>query len=135
VKHVIRKGDRPEAPEKNNNEHSFRLWLWDGNEVVEVRKYLNKLEASVILLQTDYIDIMGHLYQGNRNNKIFEQCYHTYETLDNLVRDLKNVRITLNDSYSYYSCSKQLESFFHRFRDTLIRICSEIKNDIPIPEL
>ena len=128
VKHIVGDPDSQKNNEENDMAHLFRLWLQYGDEVNEIKKYLNKLEIAVTLIEVDYVDILGHVYQGNRNNRIFEQCYDIYVTLDSLANDLKNVRMSLDNSTGYYKFMKRFESFSRRFANAANRICNEIDN-------
>ena len=101
TKHIVGNLHCQENFEENDNEYLFRLWLRDGNVVNEIRKYLDKLETAVILIEVDYVDILGLIYQGNKNSRLFEQCYNSYVTLDGLVNDLKNIRMNLDNTSNH----------------------------------
>jgi hypothetical protein len=110
-------------------EYPVWLWQWYAAEAARIKEYLYKLESEVTLIEVDCIEIMGRLYQGNGNNKVFEQCYLTYMSLDKLVDDLKDTRMNLNYPSVYYSDVQQLESDWMRFGKIISAIYQELKNN------
>ena len=68
---------------------------FESPEFKGIVEYLNKLELEVTLLEIYCIEIMGHLYPGNNNEELFEQCFKIYMNLQKLSADLNGIRMDL----------------------------------------
>ena len=105
------------------------MWQWYATEADKINGYLDRLESEVTLIEADCIEVMGRLYQGNGNNKIFEKCYVTYMSLNKILDDLRDVRINLHHPAAYYSDVKELETDWLRFSKIISAIYQELKDN------
>jgi hypothetical protein len=106
----------------------------ESQDLAEFAENLKQLECDVILLQADWVTIMGEIYQGCGQYDIFEGFQGAFDSLNTLFSDLKKMRAELNECNIRKGEIRALEidwarfkKMVERFRQSLCEVDAHVK--------
>ncbi len=98
-------------------EQDQKIWAREREErdLEEVIEFLKVLELDVSILEADCITSMPRNFREKGSWNVYDILHKAFARLDNLFKDVKNVRMGLNESYVHAVDLERLEIDWRRF--------------------